>query len=116
MYLTPDNGVRFCGGACRGPRVPRRIYSAWAEAWGPARSKRGLGCKFIAKLRKKYSEALAVIGREATLKDSRQAPQVIGHAFRWSKASRSTIRCSIKSEVGSELIRRLFRRISITGH
>jgi hypothetical protein len=35
--------VRFCGGACRGPRVPSEDYSAWAEASGPDRSKRWLG-------------------------------------------------------------------------
>lgn len=31
--------MRFYGGACRGPRTPRRIRSARAEAFGPDRSK-----------------------------------------------------------------------------
>src|SRR5690606_7770031 len=47
------NVVRFRGGARRGPRVPRRIYSAWAEALGPDRSKRGLGRSHHTRLRRK---------------------------------------------------------------
>lgn len=41
------NGVRFCVGASRGPRVPQRIYSARAAAAGPDRRKRGLSRRFL---------------------------------------------------------------------
>lgn len=42
-FAERRNDLRFCGGACRGPRVPPRIHRARAEAVGPARSKRVFG-------------------------------------------------------------------------
>src|SRR5690606_21689443 len=58
MGLTPDNDLRFCGGARRDPRVLRRIYRARAEAVGPGRSKRGLGSA----LRERTPDCAAMLG------------------------------------------------------